>query len=140
MSLVKSYDKTKKEVLVLIDSILNSVKKKLGILEDYKHFDEEIILDINTSFMTLNQLGVGPEEPFMITGETEVWTDFIEAGPIETVKSYVPLKVKLLFDPPQASYLVSEIKDLISELEFRMLVQAEREHLPDYDMSGIYVE
>ena len=124
----------------MIDSILNSVKKKLGILEDYKHFDEEIILDINTSFMTLNQLGVGPDEPFMITGDTEVWTDFMESGPIEAVKSYIPLKVKLLFDPPQASYLVSEIKDLISELEFRMLVQAERDHLPEYDMTGIYVE
>lgn len=124
----------------MIDSILNSVKKKLGILEDYKHFDEEIILDINTSFMTLNQLGVGSDEPFIITGETEVWTDFIEAGPIEAVKSYIPLKVKLLFDPPQASYLVNEIQDLLSELEFRMLVQAERDHLPDYDMTGIYVE
>lgn len=123
----------------MIDSILNSVKKKLGILEDYKHFDEEIILDINTSFMTLNQLGVGPDDPFMITGEEEVWEDFISTGPIEAVKSYIPLKVKLLFDPPQQSYLVNEIKDLLSELEFRMMVQAEKDHLPEYDMGDVYV-
>ena len=124
----------------MIDSILSSVKKKLGILEDYTHFDEEIILDINTSFMTLNQLGIGPEEPFMITGATEIWDDFIEDGPIEAVKSYIPLKVRLLFDPPQQSFMVSNIQEQIKELEFRMMVQAEKDHLPEYDMGGISVK
>lgn len=124
----------------MIDSILSSVKKKLGILEDYTHFDEEIILDINTSFMTLNQLGIGPEEPFMITGATEIWDDFIEDGPIEAVKSYIPLKVRLLFDPPQQSFMVSNIQEQLKELEFRMMVQAEKDHLPEYDMGGIYVK
>ena len=123
----------------MIDSILNSVKKKLGIVESYKHFDEEIILDINTVFMSLYQLGVGPPSPFMITGETETWDDFIGEGKNEAVKSYVPLKVRLLFDPPQSSYLVNEVQDQIRELEFRMNVQAEGEHLPEYDMTGIYV-
>lgn len=123
----------------MIDSILNSVKKKLGILEDYTHFDEEIILDINTSFMTLNQLGIGPEEPFMITGATEIWDDFIEDGRIEAVKSYIPLKVRLLFDPPQQSFMLNSVQDRIAELEFRMMVQAEKDHLPEYDMGGIYV-
>lgn len=124
----------------MIDSILNSVKKKLGILEDYTHFDEEIILDINTSFMTLNQLGIGPEEPFMITGATEIWDDFIEDGPIEAVKSYIPLKVRLLFDPPQQSFMLNSVQDRIAELEFRMMVQAEKDHLPEYDMGGIYAK
>lgn len=124
----------------MIDSILNSVKKKLGILEDYTHFDEEIILDINTSFMILNQLGIGPEEPFMITGATEIWDDFIEDGPIEAVKSYIPLKVRLLFDPPQQSFMLNSVQDRIAELEFRMMVQAEKDHLPEYDMGGIYVK
>lgn len=124
----------------MIDSILSSVKKKLGILEDYTHFDEEIILDINTSFMTLNQLGIGPEEPFMITGATEIWDDFIEDGPIEAVKSYIPLKVRLLFDPPQQSFMLNSVQDRIAELEFRMMVQAEKDHLPEYDMDGIYVK
>lgn len=124
----------------MIDSILSSVKKKLGILEDYTHFDEEIILDINTSFMTLNQLGIGPEEPFMITGATEIWDDFIEDRPIEAVKSYIPLKVRLLFDPPQQSFMLNSVQDRIAELEFRMMVQAEKDHLPEYDMDGIYVK
>ena len=124
----------------MIDSILNSVKKKLGILEDYTHFDEEIILDINTSFMTLNQLGIGPEEPFMITGATEIWDDFIEDGRIEAVKSYIPLKVRLLFDPPQQSFMLNSVQDRIAELEFRMMVQAEKDHLPEYDMAGIYAK
>lgn len=124
----------------MIDSILNSVKKKLGILEDYTHFDDEIILDINTSFMTLNQLGIGPEEPFMITGATEIWDDFIADGVNEAVKSYIPLKVRLLFDPPQQSFMVSNIQEQIKELEFRMMVQAEKDHLPEYDMGGIYVK
>lgn len=124
----------------MIDSILNSVKKKLGILEDYTHFDEEIILDINTSFMTLNQLGIGPEEPFMITGATEIWDDFIADGANEAVKSYIPLKVRLLFDPPQQSFMVSNIQEQIKELEFRMMVQAEKDYLPEYDMGGIYVK
>lgn len=123
----------------MIDSILNSVKKKLGIVESYKHFDEEIILDINTVFMSLYQLGIGPPSPFMITGETETWDDFIGEGKNEAVKSYMPLKVRLLFDPPQSSYLVNEVQDQIRELEFRMNVQAEQEHLPEYDMTGIYV-
>ena len=127
-------------MITTIDSILSSVKKKLGILEDYTHFDEEIILDINTSFMTLNQLGIGPEEPFMITGATEIWDDFIEDGPIEAVKSYIPLKVRLLFDPPQQSFMVSNIQEQLKELEFRMMVQAEKDHLPEYDMGGIYVK
>ena len=124
----------------MIDSILNSVKKKLGILEDYTHFDEEIILDINTSFMTLNQLGIGPEEPFMITGATEIWDDFIADGANEAVKSYIPLKVRLLFDPPQQSFMLNSVQDRIAELEFRMMVQAEKDHLPEYDMDGIYVK
>lgn len=124
----------------MIDSILNSVKKKLGILEDYTHFDEEIILDINTSFMTLNQLGIGPEEPFMITGTTEIWDDFIADGANEAVKSYIPLKVRLLFDPPQQSFMLNSVQDRIAELEFRMMVQAEKDHLHEHDMGGIYVK
>ena len=122
-------------------SILSTIKKKLGVLDEYTHFDEEIILDINTVFVTLNQLGVGPEEPFVITGYEQTWDDFFDAshhGKIESVKTYMALKVRLLFDPPQSSYLVSEVESQLSELEFRMLVQAEKDLLPEADMSGIY--
>lgn len=121
------------------DSILSSVKKYLGIPDDYTHFDEQIIMAINAAFMALNQLGVGADPPFTITGNSELWSSFIGTGEIEAAKIYVPLKVRLLFDPPQSSYLVNEIKDQLSEIEFRMLVQAERPLLPEADMSGIYI-
>ena len=83
-----------------MDSILTSVKKKLGIQEDYTHFDEDIIMDINSTFLILNQLGVGPEEPFTIEDDVAEWSDFIDNGKIDLVRSYVYLRVRLLFDPP----------------------------------------
>lgn len=124
----------------MIDSILGSVKKKLGIVQDYTHFDEEVIMDINTSFEILNQLGVGTKEPFMITGYNETWSDFIQTGKIETVKTYMALKVRLLFDPPQSSYMIHEIEDRLAELEFRMNVDAEKDLLKPPDMTEIYIE
>ena len=123
-----------------MDSILESVKKTLGILDDYEHFDPEIIQAINTAFFTLNQLGIGPDEPFTISDNYAVWTDFLPEGKIEAVKSYIPLQVKLLFDPPTNSFLVESITKEMEKFEFRMLVEAERDHLPEYDMSGVYTD
>ncbi len=123
-----------------MESILQSVKKKLGIMPEYEHFDDEIITDINSAFSILNQLGVGPDEPFMISGSTEVWSDFIEDGRIELVKSYIPLRVRLLFDPPTNSFLVESINKQIAEFEFRMNVEAEKDLLYPSDMTGIYME
>lgn len=123
-----------------MDSILQSVKKKLGILPDYRHFDEEIIMDINSAFFILNQLGVGPDEPFTIEDETSEWDDFMETGKIELVKSYIPLRVRLLFDPPTTAYLEDSINKQISEFEFRMQCEAEKLRLPDPDMGDVYVE
>lgn len=122
-----------------MDSILNSVKKKLGIQEDYPHFDEDIIIDINSVFMILNQLGVGPDEPFTIEDEDAYWDDFIDNTRIEAVKSYMYMRVRLMFDPPTSGFLVDSLKKQIDELEWRMLVQAETPKLPEADMSGIYV-
>ena len=122
-----------------MDSILNSVKKKLGIQEDYTHFDEDIIMDINSVFMILNQLGVGPDEPFTIEDEDAYWEDFIDNARIEAVKSYMYMKVRLMFDPPTSGFLVDSLNKQIAELEWRMLVQAETPKLPEADMSGIYV-
>ena len=122
-----------------MDSILNSVKKKLGIQEDYTHFDEDIIMDINSVFMILNQLGVGPDEPFTIEDEDAYWEDFIDNTRIEAVKSYMYMRVRLMFDPPTSGFLVESLKKQIDELEWRMLVQAETPKLPEADMSGIYV-
>ncbi len=123
-----------------MDSILTSVKKKLGIMEDYEHFDDGDIIDhINTAFFILNQLGVGPDEPFTIEDDTAEWSDFKEDGNLEAVRSYVAYQVKLLFDPPSSSHLVENINQKIRELEFRLLVEAEKDKLPEADMSGVYV-
>lgn len=126
--------------MALMDSILLSVKKKLGILPDYHHFDDEIIMDINSAFFILNTLGIGPKEPFKIEDESAVWTDFIADKKVELVKSYVPLRVRLLFDPPTTSYLADSINKQISEFEFRMQVTSEKDYLPEPDMSEIYTE
>jgi hypothetical protein len=109
-------------------SILTSTKKILGIAEDYTVFDLDILTHINTAFATLTQLGVGPADGFMIEDETAVWTDF---DPVDdhlnfnSVKSYVFLKVKMLFDPPTTSYLLSASEKQIEELEWRLNVHRE---------------
>lgn len=102
-------------------SILNSTKKILGIASDYTAFDLDIITHINTAFSTLTQLGVGPSAGFMIEDDTALWTDFIGVDPqLNSVKSYVFLRVKLLFDPPTTSYLINASQDQIRELEWRL--------------------
>ena len=108
------------------DSILTSIKKLLGITEEYEHFDQDIIIHINSVFMILNQLGVGPSNGFSITDKTAVWSDFLsdETG-IESVKSYIYLKVRLLFDPPTSSAVMESMNRMICELEFRLNVSAE---------------
>ena len=108
------------------DSILTSIKKLLGITEEYEHFDQDIIIHINSVFMILNQLGVGPSNGFSIKDKTAVWSDFISEGAnLESVKSYIYLKVRLLFDPPTTSAVMESMNRMISELEFRLNVSAE---------------
>ena len=109
-----------------MDSILTSIKKMLGIEENYPHFNDELVLFINSVFGILFQLGVGPKEkPFRITGSNETWDDFLVDDQIETVKSYVFAKVKLLFDPPSSSFVLNSYQDLIKEFEWRCNVDAE---------------
>ncbi len=104
-----------------MDSILTSIKKLLGIAEEYEHFDSDLIMHINSVFMVLNQLGVGPAEGFSITDKTETWEDFTQNNlMIQSVKSYVYLKVRLLFDPPSSSAVMESINRQISELEWRL--------------------
>lgn len=123
-----------------MNSILTSVKSHLGIQEEYTHFDNDIIMDINSAFLILNQLGIGPETPFTIEDKTAEWSDFIADGKIDMVRPYVVLRVKLLFDPPASSHLVESINKQISEFEFRMSVEAEKDYLPEVSMDGIYEE
>ena len=110
----------------LTESILDSVKKMLGIEASYKVFDPDIIMHINSAFFILQQLGVGPAEGFKIGDESDVWTDFMPASPnVESVKSYVYLRVKLLFDPPLNSSLIESISRQIAALEWRLNVEVE---------------
>lgn len=111
-----------------MDSILTSTKKMLGIAEEYTHFDADIIMHINSVLMVLTQLGVGPADGFAIEDDTATWADFIQESTkprTEAVKSYVYLKVKLLFDPPLSSAVMESTNRLISELEWRLNVAAE---------------
>lgn len=108
------------------DSILTSIKKLLGIPENYEQFDLDIIMHINTVLMILTQLGVGPSEGFSITDKKTKWSDFLPDGKnLESVKSYIGIKVRLIFDPPLSSTVVECMNRLVSELEFRINAEAE---------------
>lgn len=109
-----------------MESILTSIKKLLGLTESYDHFDADIIMHINSVFMALTQMGVGPSEGFVIEDETTTWSDFAEnTMPIESVKSYIYLRVRLLFDPPSSSSVIESMNRMISEFEWRLNVAAE---------------
>ena len=110
-----------------MESILTSIKKLLGISKEYTHFDKDIIMHINSVFMILNQLGVGPSSMFIISDEYPVWNDFIsDSDPrMEMVKTYMYMKVRLLFDPPASSAVMEALNRSISEFEWRLNVAAE---------------
>ena len=106
-----------------MESILTSIKKLLGIEEEYTQFDADIIMHINTVFLNLTQLGVGPSEGFLIEDDTAIWEDFIgDSSQLQAVKTYMYLKVKLLFDPPLSSSVAESMNRMIAELEWRLNV------------------
>lgn len=110
----------------MTDSILTSVKKLLGISEEYEHFDADLIIHINSVFSILTQLGVGPDAGFMIEDKSTTWADFIgDETEYMLVKSYMHLKVKLLFDPPLSSAVLECYKTQASEYEWRLNVIVE---------------
>ena len=114
------------EVVDPKNSILTSIKKLLGITESCTDFDTDIIMHINTVLMTLSQLGVGTEG-FQIEDKNAVWSEFIKSDKLAATKSYVYLRVKLLFDPPLNSAIIEAIKESIKELEWRLNVRVESE-------------
>lgn len=115
-------------------SILISTKKILGIAADYTAFDLDIITHINAAFSTLTQLGVGPADGFMIEDESAEWYDYIENDvQLNTIKSYVFLKVRQLFDPPTTSYLITAVEKQIQEFEWRLNVNRESTEWVDPD-------
>lgn len=108
------------------DSILQSIKKQLGIDAGYDVFDQDLILLINSTFSILNQLDVGPEETFTISGNDAVWSDFKTAGKdIAMVREFVYLGVRLTFDPPASSYVLTAFNNRYKELEWRLNSMAE---------------
>lgn len=110
-----------------MESILTSVKKLLGPGADNNDFDMDIIIHINSAFAILTQLGVGPSEGFSIENEFPIWDDFIssEDKRFRMVKTYVYMKVKLVFDPPTNSSHLQALKDAVDEYEWRLNVAAE---------------
>lgn len=106
-----------------MESILTSIKKMLGITEEYTHFDEDLIMHINSIFMVLQQIGVGPEKAFFIEDSTSTWADFLDdPTQLQIVKSYMALRVGMVFDPPQSSVVAEAKKQLIAEFEWRLNV------------------
>lgn len=121
-----------------MDSILTSIKKMLGISKEYDVFDAVLIMHINSAFMNLNQLGVGPSEGFSIIDEVDKWSDFVpEDNPnFESIKSYVYLKVRLLFDPPTNSSVIESMNRQINEFEWRLNIAAENKAREEENQNG----
>lgn len=106
------------------ESILDTIKKMLGLPEEYEAFDETLIALINAEIAKLLQLGLGPPDGFMITGSDETWKDYLNTEHKEkllTVKTYMFARIKLTFDPPQSSAYVQILKEMAAEMEWRIL-------------------
>lgn len=107
------------------ESILTSVKKMLGISEDDTAFDTEIIIYINTTFMLLKQIGIGPSSGYRIDDANALWADFISSEyMLGDIQTYVYARVRMLFDPPTNSVLTS-LDSIIRELEWRLNVEVD---------------
>lgn len=108
------------------DSILDTIKKMLGIDPTVTAFDTDIISLINSAFLSLNQLGIGPEDGYSISGKDETWANYIgDNEKLEAVKSYIYLKVKVTFDPPSSSYVLQQYTQTIQENEWRLCLEGD---------------
>lgn len=110
-----------------MQSILASIKKLLGPGSEHTYFDADLIMHINSVFMVLTQLGLGPPEGFTISDDSAAWSDFIpeDSKHFEAVRTYVYLQTKLVFDPPASSAVLASIERKSSELEWRLNHAAE---------------
>lgn len=108
------------------DSILDSIKKILGMPPEYDAFDTDLVIHINSVFGILAQLGVGPEGGFSISDSTTLWKSYLgNYKDLEMVKSYIALKVRLVFDPPTVGSVMDAMKEQIREFEWRLNVQVD---------------
>lgn len=107
-------------------SILTNTKKVLGVDEGYTAFDADILMHINSAFSTLNQIGIGPEAGFAIEDAVPTWSAFLGNDlRLNSVKLYVYLRARVIFDPPSTSFVLAALKEQIQELEWRLNVQRE---------------
>lgn len=121
----------------MTDSILDSVKEALGVPVDQPAYDAELIMHINSVLSTLNQIGVGPVEGFMITDKNASWADFL--GPslkLNYAQTYMYLSIKLIFDPPQVSFVIDAFKERIQETAYRLSIAVETSALPIIDVTA----
>ena len=114
-----------------MDSILNTIKKMLGIDSDDTDFDVDIMIHINSITPNLSQMGIGPTNGYIVTSSEQLWSDYIDSSIInlEGVKTYIYLKTKLIFDPPTNSTTIEAINKNLSELEWRMMLAIETNNL-----------
>lgn len=104
--------------------ILEDVKKQVGLIPEYNAFDDQLLMDINAAFATLHQLGVGPANGFLVDNTT-TWEDYISTQRIAFIKSYVSMKVKVMFDPPTSSFALDALNKQIAEYEWRINSEVE---------------
>ena len=114
------------EVRNKMESILTSIKKLLGIQAEYTAFDQDLIIHINTAFAVLNQLNIGPPYGFVIEDDTATWDEYITSCNLTMVRSYIYMKVRLMFDPPTSGVLVESMNSMISELEWRLFLEGDK--------------
>ena len=105
-------------------TILDETKKQIGIVPEYNVFDDQLLLDLNAAFATLHQLGVGPEEGFLVDRET-TWDQYISTQRLSFIKSYVSMKVRVMFDPPSSSFALDALNKQIAEYEWRINSEVE---------------
>lgn len=123
----------------LTNSIMLTVKKMLGIAEEYHAFDLDVITNINAVFLTLNQLGVGPRYPFSITGPETQWEDFLgleQTQILQGIQTYMYMRVRMMFDPPTNSFLVDSMRKQIEEMEWRFMTQVDYHTYRDGKLNG----
>lgn len=109
-----------------MDNILASIKERIGIAEDDNSFDTDIIDLINSAFADLNDIGVGPSEGFSISDNHDLWDDFSkDVRVLSSVKDFVYLTVKLTFDPPTQTALLTSMENRLKKLEWRLNVKCD---------------
>lgn len=112
--------------VILLNSVLNTTKKLLGLDADDDSFDSDICIGINSAILTLSQLGLEGKEGFIVTDDTQKWSDYLNDNKLlPMVQQYIHLKTKMSFDPPQNSFVCENLKQIITELEWRIRMVSE---------------